>query len=122
MLKKYNGPGGYYFKEIDLGPDPFSSKMMDNPFNTEQFYKESWDRPEMRGDYRELNFANESLSPKEFAGAGEMYEDSMYKQEAGPVSREDPYAQPKTGSESENFGMKDTKFKKKESKRRSGMD
>lgn len=106
MIKKYNGPGGYYIKDSDVGPDPFSKKILENPFNTEQFYKETWDKPEMRSDYRGVNFATESLSPKEFAGPGEIYEDLMYRYESGETEALDPFFQPKTGSERENFGMR----------------
>lgn len=118
MIKKYNGPGGYYIKDSDVGPDPFSEKLLENPFNTEQFYKETWDKPEMRSDYRGLNFATESLSPKEFAGPGEIYEDMMYKYESGETESIDPFFQPKTGSERENFGRPDNKKEEKTSKKR----
>lgn len=116
MIKKYNGPGGYYIKDSDVGPDPFSKKMLENPFSCEQYYKDTWDKPEMRSDYRSLNFAYESLSPKEFAGGGEQYADAMYKLESGETERKNPFEQPKNGSERENFGSGKAEKSEKEEK------
>lgn len=126
MIKKFYGPSGYYIKDSDVGEDPFADKLMDDPFDTTRFNYQVWDKPEMRSQYRELNFANESLSPKEFSGAGEIYEDYMYQKEAGRVTREDPRKQPKQNTENDAFGMGKGKSKGKESKessrKRRGMD
>jgi hypothetical protein len=105
MLKKFNGPGGDYVKEVDLGPNPFEDKMYKDPFNTTRWNLEAWDKPEMRKDYREVNVAYESLSPKEFAGAGELYADKKYEEENPAAREEDPYRPSKKGYEMGNFGM-----------------
>jgi len=104
MVKLFNGPGGPYIKEVDLGPNPFENKMYKDPFNTTQWNKETWDKPEMRSNYREPNLAYESLSPKEFAGAGELYANYKYDMESGETTEEDPYKTPKKGSEMGSFG------------------
>lgn len=125
-MKRFFGPGGYYIKDSDCGEDPFADKLMDDPFDTTRFNYQVWDKPSMRSQYREINRAHESLSPKEFAGAGELYEDYMYAKEAGRVTREDPYQQPKQNTENEVFGMKkkESKSKKEESssKKRRGFE
>ena len=132
MIKKFSGPGGYYIQDNDVGPDPFTDKLLDNPFNCDRYMPETWDKPEMRSDYREINFAIESLSPKEYSGPGEIYEDMMYKRESGKGKRMEAYEMPKYDTENENFGRKRTKEDEKEeksdkkgsksSRRRQGMD
>lgn len=122
MMKEFMGPGGPYLKEVDLGPNPYESKMLTNPFNTTQWNKDPWDKPEMRNDYREVNTAYESLSPKEFAGAGELFADKKYAEETGQTTEIDPFKTAKKGSVMENFGMKDGDSDDKESKKRKKLE